>query len=429
MKTEFRNVRLFDPGSGIDRPGATVVVEGAQIAAFEGGAKPDRWVDGEGLWLCPGVVDLRAHLGQPGRPDRETVASGTRAAAKGGTTTVVALPTTEPTTDRVEVVAMLKAWAEEAGSTRVLPAGALTVGRRGERLAEFAKLRAAGCVLFTDGNRPIRDAQLLRYGLETAVDVGVPVMTHAEDETLAQGGVMHEGLVSARLGLVGIPRAAEEVGVARDLAIAALTGASIHLAHISSAGSVDLIRQAKRRGVRVTADVSPHHLLLDESAVEGYVTRAKTRPPLRAAVDRAALVEGLADGSLDAVASDHEPRTDLEKNVEFDGASPGAAAIELLLPTLTTLVAEGALTPERALAACTRAPAHILGREDLGRLRVGGPADLVLIDPQAHWSVGDGWLSRGRNTPLWGRALRGRPLLTMVGGQTSYADPRFEEIR
>jgi dihydroorotase len=429
VKIEFQDVRLFDPGSGLDQPGATVVVEDETIVAFEPGGRPDRRVSGEGLVLCPGVVDLRAHLGQPGRPDRETVASGTRAAARGGTTTVVALPTTEPTTDRVEVVAMLKAWAEEAGPTRVLPAGALTVGRKGERLAEFAKLRAAGCVLFTDGSRPIRDAQLLRYGLETAVDVGVPVMTHAEDETLAQGGVMHEGLVSARLGLVGTPRAAEEVGVARDLAVAALTGASIHLAHVSSAGSVDLIRQAKRRGVRVTADVSPHHLLLDDGAVEGYATYAKTRPPLRAFSDRCALVEGLADGSIDAVASDHEPRTELEKNVEFDGASPGAAAIELLLPTLTTLVAEGKLTLERALAACTRAPAHILGREDLGRLFVGGPADLVLFDPGAVWAVGDGWLSRGRNTPLWGRPLRGRPLLTMVRGRTSYVDPGFEEIQ
>ncbi|MEM1022722.1 MAG: dihydroorotase [Myxococcota bacterium] len=425
MRTEFRRVRLFDPGSGLDQADATVVVEGGTIVAFERRGQPDQLVDGQGLLLCPGIIDLRAHLGQPGRPDRETVLSATRAAAKGGTTTVVALPAT----DRVEVVAMLEAWAKAAGPTRVLPAGAFTVGRQGERLAEFAKLRAAGCVLFTDGNRPIRDAQLLRYGLETAVDVGVPVMTHAEDETLAQGGVMHEGAVSARLGLVGIPRAAEEVGVARDLAVAELTGAAIHISHVSSAGSVELIRQAKRRGVRVSADVSPHHLLLDADAVVGYATHAKLRPPLREASDRAALVEGLADGSVDAVASDHEPRTNLEKNVEFDAASPGAAAIELLLPTLTTLVAEGALTLERALSACTRGPARILGREDLGRLRVGGPADLVLLDPEAQWSVGDDWQSRARNTPLWGRSLSGRPLLTMVRGRMSFADHRFEEIQ
>jgi dihydroorotase len=423
MRTLFRNVRLFDPGAGVDGPGRHVLVLDDRIASLD--APPDaaaeRVVEGAGALLCPGLVDLRCHLCEPGRTDRETVATGVASAARGGFTTVVAMPTTDPTIDRVEVVETIKTRAAEAGATRVLPAGAMSEGRQGERLAEMAKLRDAGCVLFTDADLPVPDSQLLRYALETAGDLNVPVATHAEDVALSQGGVMHEGQCSIRLGLDGIPGAAEEVGVARDLAVAELTGARLHIAHVSTAGAVELIRQAKRRGARVTAEVSPLHLCLTEAAVLGYDPAAKLFPPLRTRRDVNAVVDGLADGTLDAVASDHTPRTALEKNREFDRAEPGAVSLETTLGVVLTLVARRELTLERAVHVLTRAPAKVLGRNDIGRLTEGGHADLVLIDPEAEWTVQpQAFGSRSTNTPLAGAEMRGRARLTMARGRVTH---------
>lgn len=422
-RTLFRNVRVFDPGAGLDGPDRNVMILGDRIASLHAptDSPAERVVEGKGLLLCPGLIDLRTHLCEPGRTDRETVATGVQAAARGGFTTVLAMPTTEPTMDRVEVVETLKARAQEAGPTRVLPAGALSVKREGERLAEMAKLASAGCVLFTDVDRPIRDSQLLRYALETAGDLGLPVATHAEDVALSHGGVMHEGEVSTRLGLAGMPGAAEEVGVARDLAVAELTGARLHIGHVSTAGAVELIRQAKRRGARVTAEASPHHLMLTDQAVLGYDTRAKLFPPLRTQRDVEAVVDGLADGTLDAVATDHTPRTPLEKNREFDKAEAGAVALETALAVVLTLVHRHQLTLERAITLMTRAPAQVLGRSDLGRLTEGGHADVVLIDASHEWSVDPRtFASRSQNTPLAGAGLRGRATLTMVRGQVTH---------
>jgi dihydroorotase len=257
----LRNVRLFDPGSGLDASHRTVVVEGDEIADLDApeAATGDEDIDGRGRLLVPGLIDLRSHLCEPGFTRRGDIANGVKAAAAGGFTTIVAMPTTNPTVDRAEVVGLIKERASSAGSTRVLPAGALSVGREGKRLAEMAKLLEAGCACFTDGDQSIKDSQLLRYALETAGDLGTLVITHAEDESLSLGGVMHEGLVSNRLGLSGAPGAAEVVGVARDLAIAELTNARLHLAHVSTSAACDLILQAKRRGSRVTAEVSPLH--------------------------------------------------------------------------------------------------------------------------------------------------------------------------
>lgn len=419
----FRDVRVFDPGSGLDAPGRTVVVEGGTIASLDAPttAPGDHVIAGRGHLLVPGLIDLRAHLQEPGRTDRETIASAAAAAAAGGFTTVVAMPTTSPTIDRVEVVDFVRARAREANSTRILPAGALSVGREGERLAEMAQLAAAGCVLFSDGDRAVRDSRLLRYALETADDIGFVVATHPDDVHLSQGGVMHEGFVSARLGLAGIPETAEVVGVARDLALAELTGARLHLQHVSTAGAVELIRQAKRRGARVTAEASPAHLRLTDEALATYDPLAKLIPPLRSARDRDALIDGLADGTIDAVASDHAPRTRLEKNVELDRAAPGAIGLESTLGVVLTLVAEGRLRLERAIAVLTRAPSRILGRSELGRLFEGGPADLTLIDPEHLWTFDEQQVrSRSRNSPLLGARLRGRALLTMVEGRVTY---------
>lgn len=423
MRTLFRQVRVLDPGSGIDFPNRNVLVVGDRVASLDapGEAAAERIIEGRGRLLCPGLVDLRCHLGEPGRTDRETVRTGLAAAARGGFTTVVAMPSTEPTIDRVEVVQTLKARAREEGPTRVLLAGALSKGRRGERLAEMAKLRDAGCVLFTDVDRPVQDSQLLRYALETAGDLDVPVATHGEDLALSRGGVMHEGSWSIRLGLEGIPGAAEEVGVARDLAVAELTGARLHLAHVSTAGAVELIRQAKWRGARVTAEASPHHLCLTHEAVAGYDTSAKVFPPLRTQEDLDAVVDGVADGTLDAVASDHTPCTALEKNREFDVAEPGAVSLETTLGVVLSLVRQRRLTLERAVHVLTRAPAKVLGRSDIGRVAEGGLADLVLIDPGTEWTVrAEELISRSSNTPLKGKKLIGRADVTMVAGELTH---------
>ncbi len=424
-RTIFRDVRVFDPGSGVDRVGVDVFVDGETIVGVEptGSARTpgDREIAGRGRLLCPGLIDLRVHLCQPGSTDRETVATGSAAAAAGGFTTIVAMPDTTPAIDSVEVVDTVLARAREAGSVRVLCAGAMSVGRDGERLAELAKLASAGCCMFTDVDRPVRDSQLLRYALETGIDVGTVIATHPEDPYLSRGGVMHEGVVSARLGLEGIPETAEVVGVARDLALAELTGARLHLHHISTAGAVELIRQAKRRNARVTAEVSPCHLRLTDAALAAYDPLAKLSPPLRTTADVQAVVEGLADGTVDVVASDHTPRTFLEKNVELDRAASGAIGLESSLGLMLTLVSEGRLTLERAVRAMTSQPAAVLNRPDLGKIEVGGPADLVLVDPDHVWTFMESDVrSRSRNSPLFGQTFRGRGVLTMSRGRVTY---------
>lgn len=422
-RTLIRGVRLFDPGAGLDEPEVNLLVEGPVIRALD--AAPDvladRVVEGRGRLLCPGFIDLRCHLGEPGFTREETILTGVRAAAAGGFSSVVAMPTTEPTIDRVEVVELILSRARQAGTTRVLPAGALSVGREGERLAEMGKLSAAGCAIFTDAGRSVRDSQLLRYAMETAYDLEMPIATHAEDESLSLGGVMHEGEVSARLGLRGAPSAAEAVGVARDLAIAELTGGRLHLGHISTAGAVELIRQAKRRGVRVTAEVTPHHLVLTDEACLGYDTAAKVSPPLRVQSDVDAVVKALADGTLDAVATDHRGRAELDKSQEFDRAAEGAVGLETALAVVLSLVREGKLTLQRAIAVLTRGPARALGRQDLGRIAEGGAADLTLVDTGRQWSFNPAEArSRSRNTPFGGQTFVGRAVWTMAQGEVTF---------
>ena len=420
----IKDVRIFDPGGGVDASSRTIVVEHDRIASLDASPRTawDRSYDGQGLFCVPGFVDLRAHLCEPGFTRRETIETGVRAAARGGFTTVVAMPTTRPTIDQVEVVELIQARSREAGTTRVWPAGALSVGREGKRLSEMAKLVGAGCVAFTDGDRAVRDSQLLRYALEAAGELGLPIITHAEDELLSLGGVMHEGLVSTRLGLRGVPGASEAVGVARDIAVAELTRARLHIAHVSTAEAVDLIRQAKKGGVRVTAEVSPLHLRLSDDAVIGYDTATKVFPPLRPAKDVDAVVNGLADGTIDAVASDHLPQSDLDKNVEFDRAAPGAVGLETTFGVVMGLVAQGRLTLERAIAVMTRGPAQVLGRTDVGRLTEGGPADLVLLDPNQEWRfTSKDLVSRSSNTPLLGQTLHGRVMLTVAAGEVTYS--------
>lgn len=422
-RTLIRGVRVFDPGAGLDVPDRCVLVEGPYLRSLDVDADvlSDRVVDADGLVLCPGFIDLRAHLGEPGLTRQESIATGLAAAASGGFTSVVVMPTTEPTIDRVEVVELILSQARAAGTTRVLPAGALSKERKGERLAEMGKLSAAGCVLFTDVDRSVQDSQLLRYAMETAYDLRMPVATHGEDESLSLGGVMNEGDISARLGLRGAPSAAEAVGVARDIALAELTGARLHLGHISTAGAVELIRQAKRRGVRVTAEVTPHHLVLTDEAVLGYNTMAKVSPPLRTQTDVDAVVRALADGTIDVVATDHQGQTELDKNVEFDRAAYGTIGLETALGVVLGLVKQERLTFERAVAVLTRGPAQALNRRDLGRFRENGTADLVLVNPNESWTyrVQDS-RARSRNSPFSGHSFSGRVVWTMASGEVTY---------
>ena len=429
----IRGGRVLDPANGVDLARGSVRVRDGRIAAVGADlpANGARVIDAEGLLVCPGFVDLHSHLREPGFEYKETIASGTLAAARGGFTTVCAMPNTEPPLDSKAAVDFVLGRAAAEGVVRVLPIGCVTKGRAGKALAELAELAAAGCVGFSDDGSPVGDAAIMRRALEYAKIVDLPVIDHCEDPALA-GGVMHEGWVSTRLGLRGIPAASEESAIARDLALAAQTGAHVHIAHISTAGGVALVRAARGAGLRVSAEVTPHHLALDHETVMGpsrgsgrglaYDTSAKMYPPLRRAEDVEACVAGLANGTIDAVATDHAPHAVQEKLCEFDAAAFGMVGLETAFGLGLRAVATGALSLERLIEALTIGPVRALHLDrrlpGLGTLTVGAAADLVLLDPEREWTVdADALASKGKNTPLIGRTLRGRVVATLYGGE------------
>lgn len=423
------NGRVVDPASGLDGV-ADLVVESGRVAAIlpHGSAgradapRPAAVVDLSGLVVAPGLVDVHVHFRQPGQTHKEDIVSGSRAAARGGVTTVVCMANTDPPVDDPTVVAAVREWSRQA-CVRVHPVGAVTRGLGGRELSPIGSLAAAGVVALSDDGRWVQDAGLLRRAMVYAKSFGLPILQHCEDPTLSAGGVVHEGAVSARLGLRGIPRSAEEAALARDLVLAEETGCHLHVQHVSTAGAVRRIREAKARGVPVTAEVTPHHLTLTDEAVEGYDPNFKMNPPLRAGEDVEALLEGLRDGTIDCVATDHAPHAPWEKLVEFDRAPFGVVGLETLLGVvLTRLVHQLGWTLRDALAKVTWAPAQILGL-DAGRLYVGGPADVVVLDPDAEWVVRpEEFASRSRNTPFSGWTLRGRVLGTLVAGRWVYGD-------
>ncbi|MBM4420708.1 MAG: dihydroorotase, partial [Chloroflexi bacterium] len=385
---------------------------------------------GGSLLLAPGFVDLHAHLREPGFEVSETVASGARAALAGGFTTICAMPNTEPALDSAGLIAELLVRAEAAKGARVLPIGAITRHRAGKELADLRELADAGCVAFSDDGSPVADAGLFRSALRYAADLGRPISEHAQDPALAGKGVMHEGRVSAALGLPGQSAASEESAVARDIALARETGAHLHLAHVSTAGSVELVRRAKADGIRVTAEVTPHHLALSDEWVAGSRTLAweaedaprampfdsatKVNPPLRTRADVRACWAGLADGTIDAIATDHAPHSAEKKEVEYDQAAFGISGFETAVPLVLGGVAAGWASLARVIAALTAAPASIIGR-------ALPPDDWTLLDLDAVWTVRpEGLLSKGRNTPLAGRSLRGRAILAAIGGEVRY---------
>ncbi len=427
----LQNARIIDPASRTNGEGTILVAEGKIAGVFPGGNLPAELpaknnlltLDCTGHVACPGFIDLHCHLRDPGFEDKETIATGSAAAAKGGFTTICCMPNTEPTIDNQAVVNYVKEKAAAEGAVRVLPIGCITKGRKGEALAEMGELSEAGVMGFSDDGNSVMNARLFRQALDYSRAFDRPVIEHCEDKGLAEGGQMNEGVISTRLGLPGIPAAAEESIVARDIALAALTGAHLHIAHLSTAGAVELVRAAKRRGVRVTSEATPHHLTLTEERVMGYDTDAKVNPPLRTPKDVDALIEGLSDGTIDAIATDHAPHTAVDKLCEFGYAPFGISIFETALGMLMGLVQTDKISLELLVAKMTLGPAGIIGGRfgQLGTLALGAPADITVFNPEREWTVQPAdFVSKGRNTPLAGTTLKGKVMTTIYHGKVVY---------
>jgi dihydroorotase len=418
----LRGGRVIDPSRNLDEPADVLIQDGKIAAVGRGVGAPDGTDvrDVRDHVVAPGLVDVHVHLREPGNEDVETVATGARAAAAGGFTAVCAMPNTDPVTDNQAAVGFIVRQSVRAGLTRVYPIGAISVGQRGERLSEFGEMVGAGAVAVSDDGKPVVSSHLMRTALEYARTFDIPVADHCEEPTLADGGVMHEGLVSVRLGLKGIPSAAEEIMVARDATLAGLTGGHVHLCHISTRGSVEVIRRAKQQGIRVTAEVTPHHLVLTDRACERYDTHAKMNPPLREAADVAALRAALKEGVVDCIASDHAPHAYDAKEAAFDDAPFGIVGLETAFGVAyTELVLNGILTLPELIHRMSTAPASVFGLPGGGgTLGQGAVADIVVLDVTAPWTVDPtAFCSKSRNTPFAGRVLMGRATLTLVGGK------------
>lgn len=376
----FRNGRIIDPLSGVDRQGDLLVVNGLIAPSGETASKNVRVMDVKGCWVVPGLIDMHVHLREPGYEYKEDIVSGTRAAAAGGFTGVACMPNTNPVNDNASVTSKILEQAKK-GFARVYPVGAISKGSKGESLAGFGELKEAGVVAVSDDGLPVHDSQLMRRAIEYASDHQLTVISHSEELSLVGRGVMNEGIVSTRLGLKGIPVAAESIMVYREIALAEYTGRPVHIAHVSSAMSVDLIRSAKTRGVKVTAETTPHYFTLTDEAVQDYNTNAKMNPPLRTEADRKAIQAALTDGTIDAIATDHAPHSKLEKEVEFDLAANGIIGLETSVSLTLALLREGVIDAGRFVELLSVNPARILGVQG-GSLAAGVPADVTVIDPE-----------------------------------------------
>ena len=423
----IRGGRVIDPSQRVDDIGDLFIADGKVCWLSTKGAfsAPENCtvVYARGMVVCPGFIDIHCHLRQPGFEEKETIATGTGAAAKGGFTTVCCMPNTDPPVDSGATVEYILSVAANEGVVRVLPVGCVTKGRAGSELADLGDLSTSGVIAFSDDGNPILNSFLMQQALEYSRDFGLPVINHCEDLNLSAGGVMNEGAVASRLGLKGTPPAAEEGMVARDIELARSTGGRLHIAHVSTAGSVALIRRAKSEGVWVTAEVTPHHLTLTEEAVAGYNTNAKVNPPLRTSRDVQALIEGLEEGVIDAIATDHAPHTDMDKRCKFEDAAFGISGFETALGSLMGLVHQGRIDLVTLISKLTHGPASFLRRADLGTLKAGATADVTVFDPNAEWVVDpDDFASKGKNTPLAGDVLKGRVMLTVFGGAVVHKD-------
>jgi dihydroorotase len=418
----FTAIRAIDPARGLDAE-VDVVVERGVITRIGRGAAAGltdsevaRVIPGQGRWLVPAFVDLHAHLREPGQEYKEDILTGLQAAAAGGFAHVCVMPNTRPVNDTRAITEMMVARAARCGGPALHPIGAITMGQNGQELTEMGDLKDAGAVAVSDDGRCVTSSAVMRRALEYARTFDLTVIQHAEDHALTEGAQMHEGVISTRLGLRGWPRVAEDIIVARDVLLAEVTGARYHVAHISSLGAVRILREAKSRGIAVTAEVTPHHLLLTDAALIGYDTACKVNPPLRSDEDVAALRAALADGTIDAIATDHAPHSPLEKDCEFSAASPGIIGLETCFPLLLGLVHDGVLPLARLIDALTRAPARAVGIRAHGLVE-GVAAGLTMIEPEKRWKIDRSRLrSKSANTPFLGHEVRGSVALTMSEG-------------
>ena len=420
--------RVVDPAQGLDATLDVMIAEGTiEEVGPRVQARGAQVLDVKGLVVCPGFIDIHTHLREPGREDKETIATGTRAAAAGGFTAVCAMPNTDPVNDTAGITRAIVERARAEGAVRVYPIGAITRGQKGEELSEFGDLKEAGCVAFSDDGKPVASARVMRRALEYAKAFDLAIIDHCEEPTLAEGACMNEGPVSTVLGLRGQPAAGEAIMVERDVLLAELVGGRVHIAHLSAAASVDAVRRGKARGVRVTAEVTPHHLFLTDEAVRetGYDTNTKMNPPLRSEADREAVLAGLRDGTIDCIATDHAPHTVDDKKVEYDHAANGIVGLETAVALcLDRLVGAGLLELPYLVALLSANPARVLGLPG-GTLAPGSPADLTLLDLAKKRQVdATRFESRSRNTPFGGWILKGWPAMTIVGGRVAWKDAR-----
>ncbi|MHB8828791.1 MAG: dihydroorotase [Syntrophales bacterium] len=426
MNLLLKGGRVIDPSTGVDQVQNLLIKNGRIAGRIEDGqilAEPDLAVlDISGKIAVPGLIDMHTHLREPGSEYKETIASGSEAALAGGFTSIACMPNTNPVNDNRSTTEFILKRAAECGLASVYPIAAISLKSEGVTLSEFWDLKEAGAVGFSDDGRPVMNSALMRRALEYASSLDMPIISHCEDINLSAGGVMHEGSVSAEIGLAGIPAAAEEIMVARDILLAEYTGAHIHIAHVSTKGAVRLVREAKARGIRVTAETAPHYFMLTDEALRAFDTSAKVYPPLRGAKDREAIREGLSDGTIDTIASDHAPHARTDKEVEFDYAANGITGLETSLALSLSLVQEGVLTFSELIRKMTINPARIL-RISKGTLCDGADADIAVIDPQKEWTVDPlMFRSRGKNTPFQNWHLQGKAVMTIGGGEIRYRE-------
>ena len=415
----FKGGRVVDPSQNLDGVQDLLLLDGKVAALGEGLAAPPDTVeiDAVGLVVTPGLIDVHVHLREPGQEHKETIATGARAAAAGGFTAICSMPNTDPPIDDAAAVGFVVAEGKKAGAARVYPMGAISVGLAGEALTEFGGLVAAGAVGVTDDGRPVMDSGLMRMAMDYAQAFDIPVVDHPEDLTLSRDGTMNEGLISSRLGLKGKPNASEDIHIIRDILLAELTGGRVHIQHVSTRFGVDAIRQGKAKGIRVTGEAAPHHLLLTDADVDGYRTEAKMNPPLRSPEDRDAVREGLRDGTLDVVATDHAPHHYDEKESAFDDAPNGIVGLETALGLVYGHLVEGGLLDLPTMVMRMSVTPARLFKLPGGTLAIGSPADVTVFDPDAEWVVDPAtFLSKSQNTPFSGWTLKGKPRYTVVGG-------------
>ena len=418
----IKNGRVLDPTQGLDETLDLLIENGmiSQIGKNLAVPAGSEIIDATSRYVVPGLVDMHVHLRDPGLEYKEDIISGTRAAAAGGFTSIVCMPNTKPVNDNKTVACYIIARAKQEGCANVFPVGSLTQGSLGERLSEMGELKEAGCVAVSDDGKPVADAELMRRALEYARGIGIPVITHSEEMSLVGAGVMNEGFTSTELGLKGIPRVAEDIATARDVMLAEYTNSPIHIAHVSTRGALDIIRAAKARGVQVTCETAPHYFTLTDDAVRGYNTNARMNPPLREVDDLAAIKEGLRDGTIDAIATDHAPHHIDEKDVEFNEALNGIIGLETSLPLSLRLVEEGVLTLQQLIEKMSCNPSNILGLQR-GTLKPGSVADITVIDPSVEWKVeADKLAGKSVNTPFLGWQMKGAATETILAGKVVY---------